>query len=261
MKKKIIFSDIDGTIRPSHDVIRPVVADAIKRIIKKDKYEFVLVTGRSRPETERFSSVFGGCRYIIDANGGELFDTIERKVLYACPITQKAVERMEELAKQYNLRLVMNVAADYALASRVKHKDGREKPYESIEKVCQEHLVVGGFLTEVPAELFDKIRQEIYETEGLIVANQGPEDDKFFVDFGSIYSNKGVAMKRLLQHLGSDYKTAVAIGNEKNDIAMFSAVGTSIAVANAPQGIQDMVDIVIDSAENDGVAKYLNGLK
>ena len=68
-------------------------------------------------------------------------------------------------------------------------------------------------------------------------------------------------MKRLLQHLGSDYKTAVAIGNEKNDIAMFSAVGTSIAVANAPQGIQDMVDIVIDSAENDGVAKYLNGLK
>ncbi|MBQ7327940.1 MAG: HAD family phosphatase [Clostridia bacterium] len=260
MKKKIIFSDIDGTIRPTHDVIRPVVADAIRNL-DSDKYEFVLVTGRSRPETERFAATFGGCRYIIDANGGELFDTVERKVLHAFPIPQKAIERMDQLAKQYNLRLVLNVAADYALASRVKHKDGRERQIESIEKACQDYLVVGGFLTEVPAELFDKIRQEIYETEGMIVANQGPEDGKFFVDFGSIYANKGIAMKKLLQLLGSDYYDCVAIGNEKNDIAMFSAVGTSIAVANAPQGIQDMVDIVIDSAENDGVAKYLNGLK
>ena len=53
-------------------------------------------------------------------------------------------------------------------------------------------------------------------------------------------------------------------GAELNDEAVVCVkCGCSMgnAVANAPQGIQDMVDVVIDSAENDGVAKYLNGLK
>lgn len=46
--------------------------------------------------------------------------------------------------------------------------------------------------------------------------------------------------------------------NERFDISIFSATYYNVAVGNASKEIKDMVDIVIDEVNNDGVAKYLN---
>ena len=57
-----------------------------------------------------------------------------------------------------------------------------------------------------------------------------------------------------------DYANTISIGNERNDISMFSATKKSIAVGNANDQVKQMVDLVIDSVDNDGVGKYLNNL-
>ena len=68
---------------------------------------------------------------------------------------------------------------------------------------------------------------------------------------------KALRLKKLIRHLNASYENTISIGNEKNDIPMFSATHYNIAVENACEEIKAMVDEVIDSVKNDGVAKYL----
>jgi len=47
-----------------------------------------------------------------------------------------------------------------------------------------------------------------------------------------------------------------------NDVGMFELAGISVAVANAQNGVKDLANIVLTHTnDEDGVAKYLEGLK
>lgn len=253
----LIFSDINDTIKSvNKKKISQFCIDAIKKVQKKN-VEFVLVTGKNRQKTEEFASVYGGSRYIITSNGGEVFDTKTRKVLFAAKIPNHAIVRLYEIAKKYNLRLILNVDADFRFTTRIKYFDGSEKELKNINEVLENFNVIGGVLNEIPDNLIHEIKHFIFETDGIVIANQEKIKDNNLIDFISEYANKGVAIKKLLKYLNVDYKDTISIGNEKNDIPMFSATCYNVAVANSCDEIKQMVDAVIDSVNNDGVAKFL----
>lgn len=258
--KKFIFSDINDTIKPENGKITNFCIEAIKSLKHKD-VEFVLVTGKNRQKTEEFSAVYGGSRYIITSNGGEVFDTEKREVIYYAGICKSTIEKLLDLAKRYGFRFILNVDDDFRYTTRIKYNDGSEKLLESVDDVFKNHKVVGGLFTEIPDELISVVKQEIFETEGITIANQGRNKGNNFIDFVSEYANKGVAIKKLLKHLEADYNNTISIGNERNDIPMFSATKHTIAVDNACDEIKAMVDEVIEGVDDDGVAKYLNSIK
>jgi len=257
--KTYIFSDINDTIKPENGKISNFTADVLKSLHQKN-IELVLVTGKNRQKTEEFAEAYGGSRYIITTNGGEVFDTQTRQVIYTSNIPKNAIEKLYQLSKKHNLRFILNVDADFRFTTRIKYFDGSEKQLNSIDEVAENYKVVGGVLTEIPDDLIAEIKLAICEISGVTIGNEGRNKGNNFIDFISEYANKGIAIKKLLRFLDVDYKNTISIGNERNDISMFSATNKSVAVDNASDEIKKMVDLLIDSVENDGVGKYLKNL-
>ena len=252
--KKLIFCDIDDTIRPKDGEISEFTIETIKKL--KNKAEFVLVTGRNRERTEIFASAYGGCRYIIDANGGEVFDTIKREVIYSAKCAKDAVKQLYELSKKYGVVLILNISADFRFVTEWTHKVEAEKKIEDIDYVLDNYDVVGGLFLGIKDSDLASLKSEILEIEGLTIGNKGITEGDNFVDFVSEYANKGVAVRKLMRHLGVSYENTFAVGDGINDVAMFSATAHNVVVGNACDEIKAMADIIVDTAKNDGPAKF-----
>lgn len=57
--------------------------------------------------------------------------------------------------------------------------------------------------------------------------------------------NKGTGLLSLCEELGVDLGRVAAIGDSHNDLEMFSIVGLSIALPNAPREVKERADIVV----------------
>ena len=68
-------------------------------------------------------------------------------------------------------------------------------------------------------------------------------------------ATKAQAVLELKERLGC--QKVVCFGDGINDLPMFAAAEEGYAVANACQALKDAASAVIDSAEQDGVAKKL----
>ena len=78
---KIIFIDIDGTLRNKNKEITQRTKKAIKNVVDKGII-VVLASGRPRKYTQNVNKEAGASQYIISSNGGNVYDCKERKNLY-----------------------------------------------------------------------------------------------------------------------------------------------------------------------------------
>ena len=87
------------------------------------------------------------------------------------------------------------------------------------------------------------------------------KDDKtIFCDIVNIDSNKGNAVKKLLEILNIKKEETIAIGDDINDLSMFEQVGYKVAVSNAIDIVKEKADEITLSNDEDGVAVFLNKL-
>ncbi|MBS2038006.1 HAD family phosphatase [bacterium] len=70
--------------------------------------------------------------------------------------------------------------------------------------------------------------------------------------------DKGVGVRRLIEHLQLDPARVLAIGDNFNDLPMFEAVGTSVAMGQAPEAVRKAADWVAPAFDQDGVAAALD---
>lgn len=118
---------------------------------------------------------------------------------------------------------------------------------------------------------FDKIKNlipKIEEVENVEIKNRHKslldakfKDDKtIFCDIANIDSNKGNAVKKLLEILNIKKEETIAIGDDINDLSMFEQVGYKVAVSNAIDIVKEKADEITLSNDEDGVAVFLNKL-
>jgi len=75
-------------------------------------------------------------------------------------------------------------------------------------------------------------------------------------------ADKSHGIKSVSEHLGFDLEKLTVFGDNFNDVGMFALAGTSVAVANAQEGVKERADIVLEHTNDaDGVAKYLESLR
>lgn len=67
-------------------------------------------------------------------------------------------------------------------------------------------------------------------------------------------TSKGQAVKTLLDELGIDPCSALAIGDGENDIEMLQAVGIGVAMGNATQMLKEIADVIVPNNDEDGLA-------
>ena len=78
---KIIFIDIDGTLRNNKKEISQRCKNVINNLVNKGMI-IVLTSGRPNNYTEKISREINASQYIISSNGGNVYDYYNRKNLY-----------------------------------------------------------------------------------------------------------------------------------------------------------------------------------
>ena len=75
-------------------------------------------------------------------------------------------------------------------------------------------------------------------------------------------ADKSHGIKSVSEYVGFDLEKLTVFGDNFNDVGMFELAGTSVAMANAQDGVKQQAKIVLPHTnDEDGVAKYLQGVK
>jgi len=75
-------------------------------------------------------------------------------------------------------------------------------------------------------------------------------------------ADKSHGIQSVSEYMGFDLEKLTVFGDNFNDVGMFELAGTSVAMANAQEGVKLQANIILQHTnDEDGVAKYLQGLK
>ena len=262
--KKVIFIDVDGTLKNDNNEITPRTLKAIQEV-KSIGYEPILCTGRPRDYAEKLNSSIGGSRYIIYNNGGGIFDCQENKVIYENGMNNKSISELYELANLKDIRFIL--ACDGTrYVNRLKHHDGSEILIEkTLNEFLKDHKVIQVTITSSNYELLKDMKHKIEDVSDVRIMNQHKSlIDLNFEKIGTIYydivddkTSKGDAVSYFCQLFDISKENRIAIGDDNNDISMFNECGYRVAMKNALISLKELSDYITNDNNNDGVAEYL----
>lgn len=182
-------------------------------------------------------------------------------------MNKEAIIKLYEIANPEGVRFIMNVG-EGRVVNKVKHPDQEKQLEEDIREFVYKNDVVQCTIAD---SNFDKIKNlipKIEKVENVEIKNRHKslldtkfKDDKtIFCDIANIDSNKGNAVKKLLEILKIKKEETIAIGDDVNDLSMFEQVGYKVAVSNAVDIVKEKTDEITLSNDEDGVAVFLNKL-
>jgi len=75
-------------------------------------------------------------------------------------------------------------------------------------------------------------------------------------------ADKSHGIQSVSEYVGFDLNKLTVFGDNYNDVGMFELAGVSVAMQNAQDGVKSKANIILPHTnDEDGVAKYLEGLK
>ena len=257
MSKKILFTDLDGTLLDSYKNISDKNLQAIDKMIKAG-HKFVISTGRPIQSAVLIAKRYGwdGDGYYISSyNGGLIYDCCAKRSLIRQPVKKEYVRHILDEARACNIH-----AHTYDDVNVVSERDTEE-----VRKYCQAIMVPPvivpdaiSYLKEDPIkvvaisagshEVLDKFRERLLPwCEGkLTTVFSSP----ILLEFANSGATKGLAVKYMCNRFDIPIEDSVAAGDEENDISMIQAAGLGVAMNNATEEVKATADY-ITSADND----------
>lgn len=264
---KIIFVDLDGTLRDNNKNISKRTIKAITEISKRGIL-VVLCTGRPQKYTENISRECNASRYIITSSGANIYDYESNKIMYINGMNKEACINLYNIAKKANVRFSMNVG-DRIVTNRLKYFDGSEiELTEDIVSFVEKNNI---FQCNIADKEFDRMKDivtiiekvsncEIKNRHKSLLDSTYPKIGDIYCDVSDHDTCKGNAIKKLCELLDISLEKTIAIGDDYNDISMFKVAGYSVAMGNSSDEIKKYANEVTKSNEEDGVACFLDKL-
>lgn len=267
---KLFAFDLDGTLLNSDKVISEKTHLALE-VAYEAGVVLVPCTGRLLLTVPDFLRELPIIRYMILGNGGVIYDKEENKVLFKAEIPMKEALEIFELIKPhkevlydcytcnraYTEEYFYNNIDDYTTDSfskdifirlRIPLKDffGTIKSFDSdIQKIS----VYSKNHDEIRA-----IKEEIEAKYDNLVVTKSLKDNS---EINIKTATKGQAIYRLADILGIPRSETIAIGDGTNDLDMIMMAGIGVAMANAMEPVLEAADVITESNDEDGVAKFL----
>ena len=277
--------DLDGTVFTNDKRVTDRTRSAIENAAANGT-EVVFVTGRpffGVPEKVRSIK---GVKYIISSNGSVVTDISEGDTTRSCNSSSrdKAASRRtiySALLERQTAEEIIQIALQRGLQYSV-YTDGIgycEQPcfYRRLERYegtpIGEYVKLSVRVTDdilghirtarvAPENIWihetdnaarDKLHEMIKSTWNVNTVLTSPTD----IEIESPEAGKGKALAWLSAKLGIAKEEILAMGDNFNDLEMFSAAGIAVAMGNAPEGVRAAADSVAPGNEEDGVAAVL----
>ena len=219
----LICTDIDHTLVDDFGNISKENAQAIK-YFQQNGGLFTVSTGRVYTHLDNFTDSFKVNTYVIQINGTSIFDTVNKKSVFSCPMDIKTINTVScALLKKFSNNLILS-------------------------RACTEHKMFGYKAEKYIADNFSDICAFNRSWhEGLEIINPN--------------SGKGVCVKKLKQLLGDKARCAVCVGDFENDITMLKAADIGYAVSNAIDAVKNVADKITVSNNESAIAAVIHDLK
>lgn len=247
---KMIFFDVDGTlVDHATGQISVKTCQAVKQLHEKG-YLLCVATGRPTASLPDFGDLHfdAFCTF-----NGSLCYT-EQEIIHSTPISPEDVKQVLDNADA--LGRPVSVATQKRLAANGVDKD-----------LADYYRLAGLELTA--ADDFPEVLQEpVYQ---MMVGSRESEFDALVqgatgvkiavswdraVDVIPAGSGKGKAIGKILEHFNLKPEQAMAFGDSYNDVEMMQAVGTGVAMGNAPEQLKAVADAICGSVSEDGIFHY-----
>ena len=267
---KLIALDLDGTLLGSDKQLSDENAAALARAAEAGM-EIVPATGRFYRGMPQVIRDLPYVHYVISVNGAQVVETESQKTVCGSEIPwERAVSVMERLdaldviydcyqdgwgwmtqalydkAEQYaanihSLKMIKELRTPVPeLKACLKE---RERGVQKIQIFFRDMTLRAEALQFLPREFPDLV------VTTSIVNN---------IEINSREATKGVALKKLADHLGIPVSQTMAFGDDTNDITMLQAAGIGVAMGNAHEEVKQEADYITDDCNDSGVAHAIN---
>lgn len=253
--KYLIAIDSDGTLR--HD--DGTISDYTKKIISKLTNDNLVVISTARPRyhTRKIVADSLCSSYLISSNGSDIYDVNEGKIIWNSVIDSELCKKIYEYTSKHNIRTTY-ASGDIEYATYFTRNDTQILiNNDNVDEMYTADITQILFI-EIDACKIQTLKKKIIKEKELKILKstlKGNEKTNFSVVNSSV--SKGNAILKLRNYLNIPIEKIIAIGNDYNDISMFEVADDAVAVDNSIPEIKEIANIIIESNNDDGVAKYL----
>jgi Cof subfamily protein (haloacid dehalogenase superfamily) len=262
MKYKLLVVDVDGTLVGKDGKISTVDNEAVRKAMAAGVY-VAISTGR----------VIKACRNIIDElsldgyhiffDGAVISHSQKNEVIYSKAIKKDMVKHMVEFAEANGIYLEL-YTTDRFYAAKTNWSDEVHRDYFGVEPIitdlhelCIDEPIVKAELISHSAAEDVQISIFRKEFDGILrfsIAHSPAYPNIKFINIVDPGVSKGEALKFLASYYGVKREEVIAIGDGLNDIPLFEAAGTTVAMGNAFDELKKIADYITLDVESGGVA-------
>ncbi len=266
--KTLYLSDLDGTLLRSDGTISPFTKEAISRLSQAGVC-FTFATARTYATVIPMFRDVDLRMPLVLMNGVCIYDPVSKRTLRHHPLPVSLGRKAEEIFAKYGKNPMLYFEKDSTMRveykalvnePQIKYVAQRDNFYnKGFEQVDRYHFDEGDFLYIVTLDKKDEIEPLYHEMNALpgISFNFYADNytDCYFLEGMSDQVSKGTGAAEVKELIGAD--KIVVFGDNLNDLPLFEAADECYAVANAHPALMERATGVIDSNDDDAVARFL----
>lgn len=265
----LLVTDLDGTLLTSQKTISPPTRQALIAFRQRGG---LLAACSARPvssmtrllQQQQVATLFGWC---AGFNGGQIIAMSPQQVIHTAALSGMD---LRDIDRHISLSCYDH---HFFSADAIYHRYDRPvAPWTRYEA----QLFVVPLIAATPVEIVN--RRDIYKIT-LVGAQENIDalcaevtcklpygytatiTGGNYIDIQRSEINKGYAVTKLSQQLNIPCSQVVAIGDRQNDISMFAAAGTGIAMGNAPEVVKQQARFITTTNDDEGIVHALEWLR
>ena len=260
----LICTDLDGTLHRNDRTVSKENLDAIEYFKSEGGY-FTFVTGRMPFYATKTCELIKPNAPFGCVNGGGVYDPQKGEYIWNKPTPAHAVELMAFVDENFpNVGMQINT---FYKTYFCKYNDTMRR-FREETGLPDLRARYDEIFEPIGKVIFgSEINEEILALSDALLSHPLAKDFDFIRSELTLYEilpkgiGKGVAMAKLIEHLGIDPNKTIAIGDYNNDISMFHTARYGIAVANACKDALDAADMVTVSNEEHAIARVIHDIE
>ncbi|OZD14346.1 Cof-type HAD-IIB family hydrolase [Rhodococcus sp. 06-156-3C] len=263
---RLLATDLDGTLLNSERSVSARTAAAMAAA-RAAGIEVVWASARARHSIHELAQSCGFTGKAIGANGAVVLDLADGTPVISgttsidATAVATAMKRVRDVVPGVVFATVgaTRFVAEHGYAALCVFADHHRHPHEMDVRstVLSDEPTV-----KIVARHPDVPSVELYRTvlaaevDGVELTHSGAP----YIEMSATGVSKASALARLCEELGIDRTAVAAVGDAFNDVPMLEWAGTALTTENAMLEIKEIADRILQSNDDDGVARYLEEL-
>ncbi|MGN0156296.1 MAG: Cof-type HAD-IIB family hydrolase [Lachnospiraceae bacterium] len=267
--KKILFTDLDGTLLNNESKIFPEMKQALDDMIAAGN-TLVLASGRplnSILEVKENAGISYPGMYITANNGSLIYDCDAKKSIYEIRVSLDDVSKVWELAASMQVHI-----QTYTEDSIIVGKDDEETQFYR-RKIHLPLIISDNPLKVLSVPPYKLLAIDLHDKNHLVQFADAIREmsgnrlstifssDTYLEVFNST-AGKGRALQWLCDYLSIPVADSIASGDAENDLSMLKAAGLSVAMCNGSDILKEQADVITarsnhENGLSDIIHKYM----